>query len=31
VFSVPNGRDIRSVSLGLAKTGDDSITWRVSP
>jgi hypothetical protein len=31
VFSVPDGRDIRSISLGLAKTGDDKVTWRVSP
>jgi hypothetical protein len=31
VFSVPNGRDIRSVTLGLAKAGDDVVTWRVSP
>jgi hypothetical protein len=31
VFSVPNARDIRSVSLGLAKAGDEAVTWRVSP
>jgi hypothetical protein len=31
VFSVPNGRDLRSVTLGLAKTGDETVTWQVSP
>jgi hypothetical protein len=31
VFSVPNGRDLRSVSLGLAKAGDDTVSWQVSP
>jgi hypothetical protein len=31
VFSVPNGRELRSVSLGLAKAGDDTVTWQVSP
>jgi hypothetical protein len=31
VFSVPNGRDVRSVSLGLSSSTGDVVTWQVAP
>jgi hypothetical protein len=31
VFVVPNGRTLGSVSLGLARSGEDPVTWQVTP
>jgi hypothetical protein len=31
VFAVPNGRTLSSVTLGLARTGTDPVTWQVGP
>jgi hypothetical protein len=31
VFSVPDGHQLQSVSLGLSRTGTDPVTWKVAP
>ncbi|HEX7717026.1 MAG TPA: hypothetical protein VF416_07045, partial [Marmoricola sp.] len=31
VFSLPSGRTIRSVQLGLSASADDTVTWQVRP
>ena len=30
VFSVPQGRTIRSIELGLSDSADDAVRWQVS-